>query len=126
MKTCQTLFNFLTLVLAKHTTNLSVVGCVCVTTPEPTLTAENVARVVKIVAADKRKEMWDVSIVPEPQLEEIYHKYSTEEQRMHACADFYVSCNPQSSWTHLYWELFSMKETAAARKAKTFIPQTGR
>ena len=55
------------LVLAKHTTNLSVVGCVYVTTPEPTLTAENVARVMEIVAADKRKEMWDVLIVPEPE-----------------------------------------------------------
>jgi hypothetical protein len=65
------------------------------------------------------------SIVPGPQLEEIYQKYPTEEQRIHACADTYVNCSPQSSWTHLCQRLYEGNELTAARKAKTFIPQTG-
>ena len=78
------------------------------------------------VAVDKRKEVWSqCGMILEPQLEEIYQKYSTEEQRMHACADFYVNCNPESLWTDLCRRLFNMNEMSAARKATTFIPQTG-
>ena len=77
---------------------------------------------------ERRKEVWSRirrDIVPRPQVEEIYRKYSTEEQRIHACADVYVNCNPKSSWTHLCKRLYWEKEMTAARKAKTFIPQTG-
>ena len=78
------------------------------------------------VAVDKRKEVWSkCGMILEPQLEEIYQKYSTEEQRMHACADIYVNCNPESLWTDLCRRLFNMNEMSAARKATTFIPRTG-
>ena len=78
---------------------------------------------------DRRKEVWSqeglFQLVPDKQLDEIYWKYSTEEQRLLACADFYVNSNPDSSWTHLCERLYSKGEVTAARKAKTFIPQTG-
>ena len=75
---------------------------------------------------ERRKEVWSRwDIVVRPQLEEIYRKYSNEEQRIHACADIYVNCDPRSSWPDLCRELYAMKEMTAARKAKTFIPQTG-
>ena len=94
--------------------------------PEPTLTVENVVGVLESVAVERRKEVWSRSdIVPRPQLEEIYQKYSTEEQRIHACADIYVNCCPYSSWAHLHEELYLEKEMTAARKARTFMPQTG-
>ena len=94
--------------------------------PEPTLNVENVVGVMKNVAVERRKEVWsDRDIVPYPQREVIYQKYSTEEQRIHACADFYVNCHPGSSWTHLCRGLYWENEMTAAKKAKTFIPQTG-
>ena len=74
---------------------------------------------------DRRKEVWS-GHVPDTLLEEIYHNYSSEDQRLHACADFYVNCHHEPSWTRLCWELWIKKEVTAARKAKTFIPQTGR
>ena len=87
---------------------------------------ENVAGVMEKVAVERRKEVWsEWGIVPDPQLEETYKKYSTEEQRIHACADIYVNCNPDSSWTHLCHRLYEENEMTAAKKAKTFIPQTG-
>ena len=88
---------------------------------------ENVIGVMENVAVERRKEVWsEWGIVPDPQqVEEIYQKYSTEEQRIHACADFYVNCCPDSSWTHLCQGLFGWSEMTAAKKAKTFIPQTG-
>ena len=90
------------------------------------MTVKNVIGVMENVAVERRKEIWSIRvIVPHPQLEEIYRKYSTEEQRIHACADVYVNCHPVSSWTHLCQMLYWEKEMIAARKAKTFIPQTG-
>ena len=74
---------------------------------------------------DSRKEVWS-GLVPDTLLEEIYQNYSSEDQRLHACADFYVNCHPEPSWTDLCEELFYKKEVTAAGKAKTFIPQTGR
>ena len=92
---------------------------------------ENVAGVMEKVAVERRKEVWSRrksgwDIVPDPQLEEIYQKYSTEEQRIHACADFYVNYHPDSSFTHLCQRLYGRNEMTAARKAKIFIPQTGK
>ena len=93
---------------------------------EPTLTVDNVVEVLEIVAVKRRKEAWSrQGIIQDSQLEEIYQKYPTEEQSIHACADIYVNCCPHSSWTHLCQGLYEEKEMTAARKAKTFIPQTG-
>ena len=87
---------------------------------------ENVVGVMEKVAVERREEVWfEWDIVPHSQLEEIYWKYSTEEQRIHACADIYVNCHPHSSWTHLCEGLYAWNEMTAARKAKTFILQTG-
>jgi hypothetical protein len=93
---------------------------------EPTLTVENVVGVMEKVAVERRKEVWSGGdIVPDPQLEEIYQKYPTEEQRIHACADIYVNCCPDSSWIHLCLGLYEQNEMIAVRKAKTYIPRTG-
>ena len=85
---------------------------------------------IENVAVERRKEVWSKrGIIPDQQLEEIYQKYSTEGQRIHACADFYVNCHPDSSWTHLCQSLYLENEVTAVtavRKAKAFIPQTGK
>ena len=90
------------------------------------MTVKNVIGVMENVAVERRREVWSRwGIVPYPQLEEIYQKYFTEEQRIHACTDIYINCNPEPSWTHLCQGLYREKEMTAAKKAKTFIPQTG-
>ena len=110
-----------------YSVSVDVLSYVCTCPPpEPTLTVENVAGVMEKVAVERRKKVWfEEDIVPNPQLEEIYQKYSTEEQRIHACADIYVNCNPDSSWKYLHERLYEWNEMTAAKKAKTFIPQTG-
>ena len=79
----------------------------------------------KGVWSRRKTGMWS-DFVPDVLLEEIYQNYSSEDQRLHACADFYVNCHSESSWTDLCLGLFFKKEVTAARKAKTFIPQTGK
>ena len=75
---------------------------------------------------DKRKKVWrEWELVSDTLLEEIYQKYSNEDQRLQECADFYVNYHYDTSWSNLCRRLFAMNEMTAARKAKTFIPQTG-
>ena len=74
----------------------------------------------------RKKAWWSWGLVPDPLLEEIYQKYSNEDQRLQECADFYVNCNNPSSWIQLCRMLFDRNEMTAARKAKTFMPQTGK
>ena len=95
--------------------------------PDPTMIVVNVIGMLENVAVERRKEMWlRLGIVPHLQLEKIYQKYSTEGQRVHACADIYVNCCPDPSWTYLCRGLYGKNEMTAARKAKTFIAQTGK
>ena len=100
--------------------------CTC-PPPEPTLTVENVVGVMEKVAVERRMEMWSRGdITLDLQLEKIYQEYSTEEQRIRACADIYINCRPDSSWTDLCQGLYVWNEMTAAKKAKTFIPRTGK
>ena len=94
--------------------------------PDPTLTVENVIKVMENVAVDRRKEVWRKwGLVPDTLLAEIYQEYSNEDQRLQECADFYVNYHYDPSWKDLCERLFEMNEMTAARKAKTFTPQTG-
>ena len=76
---------------------------------------------------DKRKWVWwEWGLFPDTLLEEIYQKYSNEDQRLQECADYFVNFHYDPSWSDLCEVLFDMNEMTAARKAKTFIPQTGK
>ena len=106
---------------------LSFIICYVHILLDPTLTVENFVGVMENVAVERRKWVWySRGIVPDPLSEEIHRKYPTEEQRVHACADVYVNCHPDSSWRDLCQRLYLENEMTAARKAKTFIPQTGK
>ena len=52
---------------------------------------------------------WEVVIIvldiPWPLLEEIQRRYSTDTEKNHACADYYVNYHPQAEWNHLTMEL---------------------
>ena len=75
---------------------------------------------------DRRKDVWrEWRWVPDPLLEEIYQKYSNEDQRLQEFADYFVNCYYNPSWSVLCEGLFDREEMTAARKAKTFMPQTG-
>ena len=75
---------------------------------------------------DRRLEVWrGWVLLPDLLLEEIYQKYSNEDQRLQECADFYVNYHYDPSWRDLCEGLFDREEMTAARKAKTFMPQTG-
>ena len=95
---------------------------------DPTLTVENVTGVVECMSVDRRiKLLSESGLIATEQQEEISQKFSTDDQRVQACVDYYVN-RPivHPSWTTLCRKLYRMNEIAAARKAKAFIPLTGK
>ena len=88
--------------------------------PDPTMTVENVTKVLNKIEGDKWRVMGGLDI-PRPLLEEIKRRYSTDADQIHACADYYVNYHPNASWQHLTWELYRRNELAAARESKSFM-----
>ena len=92
--------------------------------PDPTLTVENVTRVMEKVTVDKRRGMWEV-VLRKGAVEEIYSSHSSEEEKLHSCAYTYVACKPDSLWNELLQMLYICGEMAAAKEAKAFLQQGG-
>ena len=92
--------------------------------PDPTLTAENVTRAMEKVTVDKRRRVWE-RMLGEGAVEEIYSNHSSEEEKLHSCADIYVTCKPDSSLEDLVCILYNWGGMAAAKEAKAFLQQRG-
>ena len=68
--------------------------------------------------------MWE-EVLGKGAAEEIYSSHSSEEEKLHSCADVYVTCKPDSSWKKLVQELYDYGGMAAAKEAKAFLQQRG-
>ena len=93
--------------------------------PDPTMTVDNVTQVLNKIPEDKWIRVMDRYggglEIPEPLLKEIQRRYSTDTEKIHACADYYVNCHPDSEWEHLTARLYLKKEFALARESKSFM-----
>ena len=94
---------------------------------------ERLVGVMKKVTSDegRRREVWAkvlecYSYTPSSYLNEIYTKYTTDEEKAHALADAYINGRPESSWQHLVQAFYRENELAAAKEAKSFLQQNGR
>ena len=98
----------------------------------PTLTVENLVRVMKKLTSDKKKrrKVWGEVLewgycIPNSYLDEVDTKYTTEKEKTNVLADVYINSRPESSWEHLVETLYRNNEFAAAKEAKSFLPQNG-
>ena len=105
--------------------------------PDPTLTVENVTRAMEKVTVDKRRRVWEwvlgdkergvlgEEVLTKGAVKEIYSSHSSEEEKLHSCADTYANCKPDSSWKELIQQLYNWGEMAAAKEANSFLQQRG-
>ena len=92
--------------------------------PDPTLTVGNVITAMKKVAVDNRRRVWEEVLGGKVIV--IYSSHSSEADKLHSCADTYVTCKPDSSWEELVQKLYyDCCEMAAAKEAKAFLQQNG-
>ena len=93
--------------------------------PDPTLTVGSVNRVMEKVAVDKRRRVWE-KVLGWGAVGEIYSSHSSEEDKLHSCADTYVTCKPDSSWEEFVHMLYyDFGEMIAAKETKVFFQQEG-
>jgi hypothetical protein len=92
--------------------------------PESTMTVNNVTQILNKIPGDKWEEVMSglggLSI-PWPLLKEIQRKYSTDTEKNHACADYYVNYHPDAEWKHLTARLYDKKEFSLVRESKSFM-----
>ena len=82
---------------------------------------DNVTQILNKIPADKWDEVMDENLglgIPKPLQKE---RYSTDTEKIHAYADYYVNCHPWADWEHLTVILYQTKEYALARESKSFI-----
>ena len=91
--------------------------------PDPTLTVENMNRVMAKVEPMKRRavylEILDYNV---PTIQE---EYSTVSGRDVANVDAYVNCKPVSSWKELAKVLYRLHHVAAVDDIKEYLPPRG-
>ena len=89
------------------------------------MTVDNVAQILSKIPGSKWEEVMGERIgglgIPWPLLEEIQRRYSTDTEKNHACADYYVNCHPKAEWEHLSIHLYLKDEFALAKEAKSFM-----
>ena len=84
------------------------------------MTVDNVIKVINKTEGDKVKVMGGFG-VPKSLLEEIETRYSTDSEKSHAYADYYVRLHADASWEHLTKRMCHMKELAAAKESKSHM-----
>ena len=87
------------------------------------MTVDNVSQILNNIP----KHEWELVMsregldIPGPLLEEIQRRYSTNKEKNHACADYYVNYHPDAEWAHLTMGLYYMSAPASARESKSFM-----
>ena len=93
--------------------------------PDPTLTVDNVSRVMEKVELKVKAQVWvdacDAEMERE-KMEEVCMSGKDDE-----CADLYVNYiyNPHSSWEYLARSLYRHHQVAAVEKVRSYLPPRG-
>ena len=89
--------------------------------PDPIMTVDNVTQILNKIPPDKMEEVMGGALglhIPWPLLK---RRYSTDTEKIHTCADYYVNCHPWAEWERLTVILYQTKEFALARESKSFM-----
>ena len=87
--------------------------------PDPTLTVDNVSRIMEKVKGELRPQIWaDLS----PTIGEVINaeKYSSEKDPTYT--DLYVNCHSWSSWKRLARSLYRHHQVAAVEEVRSYLP----
>ena len=89
--------------------------------PDPTMTVDNITQILNKIPGQKWEGVMGEIVglgIPRPLLE---RRYSTDTEKNHACADYYVNCHPGGEWNHLTMQLYYRKAFTAAKESKSFL-----
>ena len=88
------------------------------------MTVDNVTQILNKIPKDKWEEVMGTGLgldIPRPLREEIQRRYSTDTEKNHACADYYVNCHPEAEWENISLKLYQTHQFALAKESKSFV-----
>ena len=92
--------------------------------PDPTLTMENMNRVIAKVERKEREKVYRNVINTNARMK-IHQQYSTYSEKEVAYVDAYVNCDPSASWQRLVKFLYNFHHMAAVEGVKSYLPPRG-
>ena len=91
--------------------------------PDPTLTVDNVGRVMEKVEPTVKAQVWEDACGDE--MEEDKMKELCTSGKEDECADLYVNYNLHSSWEDLAESLYRHHQMAAVEEVRSYLPPRG-
>ena len=91
--------------------------------PDPTLTVNNVSRVMEKVEPKVKVQVWVDAC--SAQMEKDKMKELCRSGKKDECADLYVNYNPNSSWEWLAKSLYRHHQVAAVEEMRSYLPPRG-
>ena len=91
--------------------------------PDPTLTVDNVSRIMDKVEPKVKKQVWVDSccdLIEKLKMEEVCTSGKEDES-----ADLFVNYNPYSSWKWLGRSLYHHHQVVAVEKVRSYLPPRG-
>ena len=85
------------------------------------MTVGNVTQILNKIPGDMWRNVIGGLDIPWPLLEEIQRRYSTDTEKNHACADYYVNCHPWAEWERFSLRLYLEHQFALAKESKSFM-----
>ena len=88
------------------------------------MTMDNVTQILNEIPGDKWENVMGGAFgldIPRPLREEIQMRYSTDTEKNHATADYYVNCHPRAEWGNIIGTLYYEMEIILARETKSFM-----
>ena len=90
--------------------------------PDPTLTVDNVSRVIEKVKGELRPRIWGVL---SPAIGEVIQGEGYSSEKDPTYADLYANCKPCSSWERLAGSLYRHHQVAAIEEVRSYLPPRG-
>ena len=96
----------------------------CLPSPDPTLTVDNVSRIMENVELKLRMRIWESACATGMEKDKMNElcMFGKEDE----CANVYVYCNPFSSWELLAKSLYRRHQLAAVEEIRSYLPPRGR
>ena len=93
--------------------------------PDPTLTVDNVSRVMEKVEPKQRLQVLECITGYSNVTAAIKSKFSDISEREAAYVDIYVNCKGFNSWEEIASSLFKYGQVAAVDEVKSYLPPKG-
>ena len=93
--------------------------------PDPSLTVENMNRVMAKVEPKEREEVYERVLDYESLIKWIQEQYSTDSERDMAYVNAFINCDPSSSWHKLAKVLYEHHYVAAIEEMRSYLTPRG-